>query len=187
MWYEEENQFVRAPTPAAFDHLVQNLENRDSVLFESVALPSAKRNEPEETNPIEEPSSMMAELHAFDLSEGESALDFTIKNDSREQLKEEVHNMQKLISQLEFTLREKEAIIEQKNEEINELKKKLKGKPTRPLTTNDANQIYKDKYQNVLKELTDLKKSLASQGKVRRVKSRALTRMDIITPTNKRK
>ena len=192
MWYEEENKFIRAPTPKSFDNLVQNLENRDSVLFESVALPSAKREETNETQPIEAPSSMMGDLQALDLSEGDSALDFTAKNEAREQLQEEVYNMQKLISQLEFTLREKEAIIEEKDEEISELKKRLKNKnqnqkQSRPLTTNDANQIYKEKYQNVIKELTDLKKSLASQGKVRRVKSRALTHLDMFTPTNKKK
>ena len=191
MWYEEENQFIRAPTPKSFDNLVQNLENRDSVLFESVALPSAKREETNETQPIEAPSSMMGDLQAFNLSEGESALDFTATNAAREQFKEEVYNMQKLISQLEFTLREKEAILEEKDEEINDLKNKLKNKnkQTRPLTTNDANQIYKEKYQSVIKELTDLKKSLASQGKVRRVKSRALTPLDIIKPVvaNKKK
>jgi phage terminase Nu1 subunit (DNA packaging protein) len=43
MWYEEENQLVRAETPRAFDHLVQNLEDGDSVVFESISLPSATR------------------------------------------------------------------------------------------------------------------------------------------------
>ncbi|EAY12637.1 hypothetical protein TVAG_074650 [Trichomonas vaginalis G3] len=41
MWYEENDQFVRAPTPQTFDNLVQDLEGRDSVVFESIRLPSA--------------------------------------------------------------------------------------------------------------------------------------------------
>lgn len=40
MWYEENDQYVRAPTPQSFDNLVQNLEDRDSVMFESIRLPS---------------------------------------------------------------------------------------------------------------------------------------------------
>ena len=42
MWYEENEQFVRAPTPQGFDDLVQDLEARDSVVFESIQLPSSK-------------------------------------------------------------------------------------------------------------------------------------------------
>jgi hypothetical protein len=41
MWYQDEDQFVRAPTPTAFDRLVAKLENSDSVLFQSVSLPAA--------------------------------------------------------------------------------------------------------------------------------------------------
>jgi hypothetical protein len=41
MWSLEQDQFVRAPTPTAFDRLVAKLENSDSVLFQSVSLPAA--------------------------------------------------------------------------------------------------------------------------------------------------
>jgi hypothetical protein len=40
MWYEERNQFVRAPVPKSFDLLVKKLQDNDSVLFESISLPS---------------------------------------------------------------------------------------------------------------------------------------------------
>jgi hypothetical protein len=43
MWYEVEQQLVRADTPTAFDRLVQNLEDGDSVVFESLLIPSATR------------------------------------------------------------------------------------------------------------------------------------------------
>ena len=52
MWYEENDQFVRAPTPQAFDSLVQNLEARDSVMFESIRLPSANNGTRESTKSI---------------------------------------------------------------------------------------------------------------------------------------
>lgn len=185
MWYEDDNQFVRAPTPKTFDTLVEDLEGRDSVLFESISLPSSNRGKPqtrESTNsfapkksqPIEVTSSIMAGLHNFSFAEDDPSLDFTIQMDQRKQALEEANNLQKKISELEFTLREKEAILEEKDEIIQELKDQLKGKQTRPYTTNDANQMYKDKYNMVIKELTDLKRELARQGRVRRVKARAL-------------
>lgn len=186
MWYEEDNQFVRAPTPKGLDSLVNDLENRDSVLFESIALPKAKIEEPPKSTPIEAPSSMIGDLQALNLSDDESTLDFTISNESRKQALEEAHNMQKMISELEFTLREKEAILEEKEDEISELKAKLKGKRTRPSTTNDSNSIYREKYQAVLKELSELKRSLAIQGKVRKVKVRALTPVDVSKSLNKK-
>jgi hypothetical protein len=40
MWYEQRNGFVRVPVPTTFDRRVEQLENRDSVLFESISLPS---------------------------------------------------------------------------------------------------------------------------------------------------
>ena len=44
MWYEEQNQFVRAKTPQTFDRLVQELEDGDSVLFDSISLPKSNPN-----------------------------------------------------------------------------------------------------------------------------------------------
>ena len=40
MWYEEENQLIRAPVPESFDLCVKKLEDEDRVLFESISLPS---------------------------------------------------------------------------------------------------------------------------------------------------
>jgi hypothetical protein len=37
MWYGNDEQLVRAPTPLAFDKLVQNLEDNDSVMFQSIS------------------------------------------------------------------------------------------------------------------------------------------------------
>ncbi|EAX94317.1 hypothetical protein TVAG_466750 [Trichomonas vaginalis G3] len=185
MWYEDDNQFVRAPTPKTFDNLVQDLEGRDSVLFESIALPSSNRGRssvqkstdsftPKKSNPIEVTSSIMAGLQNFSFADEDPSLDFTIQTNQRRQAMEEASNLQKKISELEFTLREKEAILEEKDEIIQDLKDHLKGKQVRPNTTNDANTMYKEKYNMVIKELTDLKRQLAMQGKVRRVKARAL-------------
>lgn len=42
MWYEENDQFVRAPTPQAYDNLVNELQDRDSVVFESISLPKTR-------------------------------------------------------------------------------------------------------------------------------------------------
>ena len=45
MWREEEDRFVRAPVPAAFDKLVEKLQDNDSVLWESISLGSARDSE----------------------------------------------------------------------------------------------------------------------------------------------
>lgn len=49
MWYEENDQIVRAPTPKAFDRLVQDLEDGDSVLFQSISLPKSNTPKTEES------------------------------------------------------------------------------------------------------------------------------------------
>ena len=60
MWLPDNDQYVRAPTPKAFDRLVQNLEDNDSVLFESIALPKSSNEPPKpvvpEPDPEPEPS-----------------------------------------------------------------------------------------------------------------------------------
>lgn len=51
MWYEEQNQFVRAKTPQTFDRLVQELEDGDSVLFDSISLPKSNPNSQNQAPP----------------------------------------------------------------------------------------------------------------------------------------
>lgn len=51
MWYEEQNQFVRAKTPQTFDRLVQELEDGDSVLFDSISLPKSNPNNQNQAPP----------------------------------------------------------------------------------------------------------------------------------------
>ena len=42
MWYQENNNLVRAPVPPSFDFCIKKLEDNDNVLFESISLPSMK-------------------------------------------------------------------------------------------------------------------------------------------------
>jgi hypothetical protein len=42
MWFERHDGLVRIPVPRTFDQRVEQLENRDSVMFESISLPSLR-------------------------------------------------------------------------------------------------------------------------------------------------
>jgi hypothetical protein len=44
MWSERQKGFVRIPVPKTFDRQVEQLENSDSVMFESISLPSLQRH-----------------------------------------------------------------------------------------------------------------------------------------------
>jgi hypothetical protein len=44
MWFERQNGFVRVPVPKTFERRVEQLKNRDSVMFESITLPSLRRS-----------------------------------------------------------------------------------------------------------------------------------------------
>ena len=44
MWYEEDDKFYRAPTPKQYNDLINDLEGRNSVLFESIKLPSSSKS-----------------------------------------------------------------------------------------------------------------------------------------------
>ena len=83
MWYEENDQFVRAPTPQAFDSLVQNLEARDSVMFESIRLPSSKNGTRDSTTSVVRDST-----ESLETAEKSSTLD-----DQRPQPIQTVSNM----------------------------------------------------------------------------------------------
>jgi hypothetical protein len=156
VWYEEENQYVRAPTPQAFDRLVQNLENNDSVIFQSIALPSStRRSEPDEP---EDSMSGDSGFMAADLSDMEG---------------EEVEDIKKRIAEVTALNRMKDDMIRIKDEQIAELQRQInsiQGAPARAMTAqtrrsgpdSDLVAFYKSQYESTLFKFEKLKEALAA-------------------------
>jgi Mg2+ and Co2+ transporter CorA len=70
IWVPNGEATARAPTPPGFDHLVQNLEDGDSVLFQSISIASAL-SVPDVDNTAEDLHSLEAQLHELELTEAQ--------------------------------------------------------------------------------------------------------------------
>jgi len=179
MWYEEENEFIRAPTPKGLDTLVQHLENRDSVIFESISLPRV-RNQPRPPTPFSEennstiddfpsPPKALSPASSF---EEDISLDLGLTDtNSFNCSQDEITQLRNRVSSLEYSLKEKDSQLNMKEEEIRELRLALDLK-NRPKTV-DNSTLYKAKYETTLNELTKLKEALAAEGKVKKIKIRS--------------
>jgi hypothetical protein len=164
MWYATNDRFVRAPAPLEFDQLIQNLEDRDSVIFESISLPSASRLKLEVEDPIVE-----SEL---DLS------DDVCKMDWEEPSAREVQSLRNRLIELEMEGARKTDEIVAKDNEIRKLKSCLltlqNGHSPTPVRDESVLlDFYKTEYESALLEMENLKKSLQEDGKLRRVSARA--------------
>lgn len=197
MWYEENDQFIRAPTPQTYDDLIKNLENRDSVMFESVSLPKSS----EKIVSIDEPTKLSQStnkllnsgisdlnstysslLSSLNLNGSVSLKDLAATDPSlaeKVKLAEELVSLQKKVNDLEFVVKEKEVLLEEKDEIIRDLQQKIMINRQRPKTTHDGALMYKDKYLATKKELDTLMASLSSKGKVKRVSAREARVLDI--------
>lgn len=181
MWFEDNDQYVRAPTPEGFNRLVQQLEDNDSVLFESISLPSSKSaSKSTETIPPEtsqEPvvPKLNIDLDMDDFTDDDDPV-MTIDKDERDP-----HVLQDELAELEMESSRKDEIIKQKDEQIRMLQKELddllrrkESKPDRPATANyETAEFYKEKYNKVMKAFNSLKDSLNADGKIRTVSARS--------------
>ena len=105
---DEDNQYVRARTPESFDRLVQNLEDNDSVLFESIRLSKVG------SLPIVPPDS-----------------DDTDDTDDVESLKQQIRELLTMN-------KKKDELIAAKDEQIATLRREIaarQGAPARPMTS----------------------------------------------------
>jgi soluble cytochrome b562 len=165
MWYEEHSQFVRTPVPKSLDLLVEELQNRDSVLFESISLPCLTARS--DRSPCNHTARSKTALschceQAIDLSD-----DFVSDEDPPETTTE--LQLRSLLDRVH----ELEATNQYKDHEIAELKKKLEHKGTgSPKLSADA-QFYKTQYERMKQQLDKLKQALAAEGKVRQAKQRS--------------
>lgn len=151
MWYEENDQIVRAPTPKAFDRLVQDLEDGDSVLFQSISLP--KSNTPK----------------------AEESVDDYIP-DEDEDGDGDVEELLKQISEVKSLNKRKDEMIAQRDEQIESLQKQidqLKIPQRRAMTSHgkrtkigagaddDKKEHWKKNYESALLKYEKLQEALS--------------------------
>ena len=194
MWYEENNQFVRAPTPKTFDKMVQNLEDGDSVMFQSISLPSSKNkssnneggawisilNAKNEDNPKGRSSSTLAHISSSGLENipnvDNSDNDDDDDNDDSE-YDEEIRQLKRQITQAEIENARRDKMIQSKDEQIESLQRQIQniqGSPARattsqsrrPVNDSDLIQFYKNQYETTLSNYQKLKEVLSLSANV---------------------
>lgn len=184
MWYEENNQFVRAPTPKTFDKMVQNLEDGDSVMFQSISLPSSSNNNEANNesawksilNTQEEPpkgrsSSTLAHVSS-------SGLENTTETDENsDEYDEQIRQLKRQITQAEIENARRDKMIQSKDEQIESLQRQIQniqGSPARattsqarrPVNDSDLIQFYKNQYETTLSNYQKLKEVLSLSANV---------------------
>jgi hypothetical protein len=170
MWYAQEDEYVRAPTPAHFDRLVDQLEDGDSVLFESIRLPSSD-------DPPGEPASLPTLEIGEPLEDQEVDLSddlMTIPTDDFDGFG--LPALRAKLIELETEGAQKLQLIQQKDREILALEQQLASQhgPKSPQAAKRGTaEFYKLQYEAALRDLENLKASLRQDGKVRTVSARS--------------
>ena len=175
MWFEDNDKFVRAPTPQGFERLVKNLEDNDAVIFESISLPSVKPAG-ESAKPAPEPAPLS--LPAADLSD-----DFVDDDDEEiiaalgddpAALREKLRQLELEGSRKSDAITAKDQQIQVLQSELSELQAKRTGSAPKPAPrTYETAETYKARYEKALRDLNSLKQSLSESGKLRRVSAKS--------------
>lgn len=171
MWYEENNQFIRAPTPKTFDTMVQNLEDGDSVMFQSISLPSTKKQE----NVNNTSSSTKNDINSNNDSHNSSAWKSILNTQEEDKPKgrssstmatispsglkqyddgddddddynddEEIRQIKRQITQAEIENARRDKMIQSKDEQIESLQRQIKslqGSPARATTSQSRRPV----------------------------------------------
>lgn len=177
MWFEDNDKFVRAPTPKGFERLVKNLEDNDAVLFESISLPTLKPVV-EAAKPAPEPAplSLPAGGAMSDdfLDEDDIEAEIDSLGDDPDVLREKIRQLELEGSRKSDAIAAKDQQISVLQNELSELEAKLTGtapKQTRP--TYESVEVYKARYEKALRDLNSLKQSLSASGKLKRVSAKS--------------
>ena len=190
MWYEENSQFVRAPTPKTFDKMVQNLEDGDSVMFQSISLPSSKNksndNDNNEDNNNESAWKSILDASNEDRPKGRcsstlahtpsSGLD-DLPEEEDDEYDEEIRQIKRQITQAEIENARRDKMIQNKDKQIESLLKQIQsiqGSPARattsqsrrPVNDSDLIQFYKNQYETTLSNYQKLKEVLSLSANV---------------------
>jgi hypothetical protein len=179
MWYEAEDQFVRARTPAVFDKLVQQLENADSVLFESLSLPRSSLAQNPRRRSAQPPQSPPTPTGAPKLHIGD--LDFTDPLPDDDDPESDLAALRDRLRDIEIMGLRKMEIIRAKDQQIMLMEQQLTDlrkamqKPGKEVQTSDSQtaEFYKKKFADVKQEFEDLKRSLVEDGRLRKVSARS--------------
>lgn len=161
MWYEEKDRYVRVPVPKSFDTLVENLQNRDSVLWSSISLPTLKSTQ--------SPSKCDEEKSLFSLNDSFSDSDDLVTPEPVDFERERLLNR---IRDLEQQNREKDSLISTLQTEVKKLRQ-IANEKRRVMTQNGANprdvEFYRERYEMMRTQFERLKEALAAGGKMKRV------------------
>ena len=163
MWYEDEDRFVRAPVPKTFDALVEQFQNDDSVLWESISLPEPKQ----EVNQHSSEHSRRSSTHSMSSNNEFCEIESVQSNPEQPN----VGDLLARIAQLERENRDKDKKISHLQHEIRKIKKKqtLRKGESRAVDEN----YFKQQYEKTKMQYDKLKEALMADGKLKRVKVRA--------------
>jgi hypothetical protein len=165
MWYEDHQQFVRAPVPTSFDRLVDKLQNGDSVLFESISLPSlASFNDYQPMTARSQTALTPRRESVIDLSD-----DFMSDDDPTTTAELQLRALLTRVHELEVA-------NQRKDEEITRLQKELHSR--KPRRSSDCHagadtEFYKAQYERMKSQYEKLKDLVVADAKSKRGKRRS--------------
>jgi hypothetical protein len=164
MWYGNDEQLVRAPTPAAFDRLVQNLEDKDSVMFQSISVPAVRRSGARPATP-REPAPAGRES-ASSLRSSASGLSATLSDDFDPIPEpEEIDILKRQIKAALERSAQKDMMIHERDARISDLQTQM-AKLEGATEYEDPELIayYKGQYEATAYQFEKLKEALAARG-----------------------
>jgi hypothetical protein len=153
MWYRNSDQFVRAPTPSSFDRLVKDLEDNDSVMFQSIRLPRSTlaSADPAYVPPRALDGTSLPEFGASDSSEAE-----------------EVGELKQQINDAIARNARKDEIIRERDERIAKLREQI-AQRRKPAESEDPELIafYKSQWETTQFQYDKLREVLATGDRPR--------------------
>lgn len=185
MWYQENNKLVRAPVPPSFDFCLKKLEDEDSVLFESISLPSMKailKNEKKRkvTSQICRPITPKGNDLNFSEDFLSSDTDEVIPSPRNTTKTEELYHK---IKHLEELNSKKDQEIQKLQNEILKLKRinSIEKKKTEPNSQSfeEMAVFYKKKYEQLKEQFEKFKENLASDGKIKKYRLRNIRELNL--------
>jgi hypothetical protein len=172
MWNEENNRFFRSAVPKSFDRAVDRLQNRDSVIFESISLPSlVDHGDVAPGRPRTPPTHFYDPLFDVGRRATRSDIDVTIETPGTDPA-----FLLDRIKELERENAQKDKEITALHQQLQKLRHTSKI-PIHNSASDDA--FYKDQYEALKFQYDKLREALVVSGKLKkvRVKSSQMRRL----------
>ena len=180
MWYGDDEQIQRAPTPQSVERRLNELEERDSIIFESIALP--KKQRPNTTGRqavasappmrIKSPSDDSMQSLDFDddfdvdleFSDDFFSSDFEDSKPKRPspptpdptEMRKRLEQLERESQRLEIDIKNRELLIKGLRDRVQEMEK--------------GRDEFKGRYEETKYELDSLKEALRAEGKMKVMK-----------------